>query len=212
MSTRQWPNKYHFHFTKPAVLVIDMQNDFCGEEGAYHRNDPEVFQVASIQEMVPRLQRFLAVAREIGFPVVFCKYLLDDHARDGGVYVTARPFLLKEGLRRNTWGGEIIDELRPLEDDFVVEKSRYSGFYNTNLEVVLRALDVDTLLFTGVATNVCVESTIRDAFFRDYQCVLVEDCCKAWNDPAHLATINNVIHGFGMVLTSEEILSELTKK
>jgi len=205
----KWENEYHFNFLHPVILVIDMQNDFCHEEGAYHRNDPQAFQVVAIKEMIPRLQHFLTEMRKKEIPVLFCKYLVDDQARDAGIYVKIRPFLLKEGLRRNTWGGEIIDELKPSKNDFIVEKPRYSAFYNTNIDVVLRALDTKTLFFTGVATNVCVESSIRDAFFRDYQCVLVEECCKAWDEESHLAAIRNIIHGFGMVMVSDEVLDAL---
>jgi len=205
----KWENKYRFHFSHNVVIVVDMQNDFCHEDGAYHRNDPQTFQVGGIKQMIPSLQFFLSEMRKKEVPIVFCKYLIDDEARDAGIYVKARPFILKEGLRRNSWGGEIVDGLKSKKNDFIIEKSRFTAFYNTNMEIVLKSLKAETLFFTGVATNVCVESSIRDAFFRDYQCVLVEDCCKAWNEEFHLATIRNVIHGFGMVMTSDEILDAL---
>jgi ureidoacrylate peracid hydrolase len=204
-----WENTYSFDFSHPVVLVIDMQNDFCHQNGVYHRNDPQTFPVSGIGEMIPRLQRFLTQMRKRAIPITFCKFLIDDRARDAGVYLKVRPFLFKEGLRRNSWGGEIVDELRPLKDDFVVEKSRFSAFYNTNMEVILRSLKAETLFFTGVATHVCVESSIRDAFFRDFQCVLVEDCCKSWNEESHLGAIRSVIHGFGMVMASDEVLDAL---
>lgn len=205
----KWEHKYHFNLSHNVVIVVDMQNDFCHEDGAYHRNDPQTFQVGGIKQMIPRLQFFLSEMRKKEVPIVFCKYLIDDEARDAGIYVKARPFILKEGLRRNSWGGEIVDGLKSKKNDFIIEKSRFTAFYNTNMEIVLKSLKAETLFFTGVATNVCVESSIRDAFFRDYQCVLVEDCCKAWNEEFHLATIRNVIHGFGMVMTSDEVLDAL---
>jgi len=205
----KWEQKYHFNFSHNVVIVVDMQNDFCHEDGAYHRNDPQTFQVGGIKKMIPRLQFFLSEMRKKEVPIVFCKYLIDDEARDAGIYVKARPFILKEGLRRNSWGGEIVDGLKSKKNDFIIEKSRFTAFYNTNMEIVLKSLKAETLFFTGVATNVCVESSIRDAFFRDYQCVLVEDCCKAWNEEFHLATIRNVIHGFGMVMTADEALDAL---
>jgi ureidoacrylate peracid hydrolase len=205
----KWENRYSFDFLRPVVLVIDMQNDFCHPDGVYHRNDPRTFQVDGIRDMIPRLQHFLMEIRKKEISIVFCKYLIDDQARDAGVYVKVRPFLIKEGLRKNSWGGDIIDELKPMKNDFIVEKPRYSAFYGTNMDVVLRSLKAVTLFFTGVATNICVESSIRDAFFRDYECVLVEDCCKAWNEESHLATVRNVIHGFGMVMASDEVLDAL---
>lgn len=206
----KWNNRYQFDFSRPAVMVVDMQNDFCHKNGAYHRNDPQTFKVSGTQAMIPTLKRFLGEARGKRIPVVYVKYFIDADGRDAGLGVKARPFLLKEGLRRDTWGGEIVEGLEPSENDFVVEKPRYSAFYNTNMEVVLRGLKVETLFFTGVATNVCVESSIRDAFFRDYKCVLVEDCCRAWTEEAQNASIMNIIHGFGMVMTSDEVLASLT--
>ncbi len=208
----KWNNKYHFELANPVVLVIDMQNDFCDENGAYHRNDPLTFPVGGMKPMISRLQHFLSEARGNAMPILYVKYLVDDQGRDVGLHTkTPRPFLLKEGLRRNTWGGEIVEALKPLPGDFIIEKSRYSAFYNTKLEIVLRSLRVKTLLVTGVATNVCVESTIRDGYFRDYPCVLVEDCCQAWNEESHLAAVRNVLHGFGMVMTSEEVIGALSK-
>lgn len=201
----KWNNIYQFKFTNPVVLVIDMQNEFCHEQGVFCRNDPIKFNVTNIQHMIPKLKIFLDHMRKRGIPIIYCKTLFSDDAKDAGLYVKTRSFLLKEGLRRNDWGSEIVDDLYPLEGDYIVEKSRFSAFYNTNMEIVLRALKAETLFFTGVATNVCVESTIRDAFFRDYQPVLIEDCCRAWKEEAHLATINNVLYIFGMVMNSEEI-------
>jgi ureidoacrylate peracid hydrolase len=208
----KWKNKYHFELGHPVVLVIDMQNDFCDENGAYHRNDPLTFPVRGMKAMIFRLQHFLAEARKNGTAILYVKYLVDDQGRDVGLHAkTPRPFLLKEGLRRNTWGGEIVEALKPFPGDFIIEKSRYSAFYNTKLETVLRALRAETLFLTGVATHVCVESTIRDAYFRDYPSVLVEDCCQAWNEESHLAAVRNVLHGFGMVMTSAEVLEALQK-
>jgi len=209
----KWENIYEFSFSHPVVMVIDMQNDFCHQGGVYYRNNPQTFNVSGIKKMIPTLVHFIGQLRRKKIPVVFCKYLLDDQARDAGIYLRARPFLRKEGLRKNTWGGDIIDELEPLKNDFIVEKSRYSAFYNTNLEVVLRSLKAETLFFTGIATNLCVESSLRDAFFRDYQCVLVEDCCKAWNEEYHLAAVRNVIHGlFGMVVASSDLLASIAQE
>ncbi len=206
----KWDNRYQFNITRPAVIVVDMQNDFCDKDGAYHRNDPKTYNISRAHAMIPTLKRFLDEARKKQMPIVYVKTFIDDQGRDAGIYAMARPFILKEGLRKNTWGGKIVEELPPSQNDFIVEKSRYSAFYNTNMEVVLRGLKVETLFFTGVATNVCVESSIRDAFFRDYQCVLVEDCCRAWTEEAHHATLMNVIHGFGMIMTTDEVLAGLS--
>ena len=77
---------------------------------------------------------------------------------------------------RDTWNTDIVSELQPQSDDIVIWESRYSGFYQTELDSVLKRLNAKYLVFTGCTTSVCVESTVRDAMFRDYSCVLLEDC------------------------------------
>ena len=97
----KWENKYQFNFVHNVVVVVDMQNDFCHEDGAYHRNDPKIFQVAGIREMIPGLQFFLSEMRKKEIPIVFCKYLIDDQARDAGIYVKARQFILTQFLHHS---------------------------------------------------------------------------------------------------------------
>jgi len=108
-----------------------------------------------------------------------------------------------------TWEAEIHPGLAPLSEEKVVYKHRYSAFYNTDLETALRCLEVTDLIITGVMTNLCCESTARDAFFRDYRVFFPLDATGAANEELHLATLKNLAYGFAFVTTTDEILGGL---
>ena len=106
-----------------------------------------------------------------------------------------------------TWGAEIIDELKPQPGDITIKKQRYDGFFGTNLDLILRTLGIRYLLFIGTATNICVESTIRHAYFLDYFPILVSDAVRQLGpDVTQQATIFNVQSTFGWVTTSDHLL------
>ena len=110
----------------------------------------------------------------------------------------------------STWDWEIIDELVPEPDDIVVDKNRYSGFSNTELNAILHTYNIKYLVFLGIATNVCIESTLRDAYFNEYFCILVSDGCgNAGPDYTQEATIWNVSALFGWVTTSSDFIKAL---
>jgi nicotinamidase-related amidase len=102
----------------------------------------------------------------------------------------SRPFLRTEGLRRGTWGAEVVAEMPP--PDYEVEKTRYSAFHNTSLEPLLRGLSVDTVMLAGVITNVCVEATARDAFHRDFRVVVLRDCVSGFSRELHDASLRTM--------------------
>jgi ureidoacrylate peracid hydrolase len=186
-----------------AVLVIDVQNDFCHEDGGLSKLG--AYELELIQPMVPKLSAFVDAARAAGIPVVWVKTEYDDATtssrwsrRRGGEEVRI--------CRPGTWGAEWYG-LDPAEDEIVVVKHRYSPFVNAPLETVLRAQGFETLLLTGVTTNVCVESTARDAFMRDYQVVVVSDCVAASDSATNEASLQNIRRHFGAVLSSQDIES-----
>lgn len=172
-----------------AVLVIDMQNDFGSEGGMFHRAGIDI---APIRQAVAPTARVLAAARRKGLPIV---YLVMQHREDladlGDALAPHRikhaplnvgaPAISPTGavgrvLVAGGWGTEILPELAPESGDLVVPKHRYSGFFETPLDGILRGKGIRTLVVTGCTTSVCVDSTIRDAMFRDYRCLLLEDC------------------------------------
>jgi ureidoacrylate peracid hydrolase len=172
-----------------AVIVVDMQNDFGSKGGMFERAGIDI---SGIQKAVPPTARVLDAARKAGVKVLYLKMAyqpdLSDlgepdsvnrvrHLQLGvGQHVTAPDGSPSRVLVRDTWNSEIVDALKPHADDVVLYKTRFSGFYKTDLDERLRDLGVRHLIITGCTTSICVESTVRDAMFRDYLCVLLTDC------------------------------------
>jgi ureidoacrylate peracid hydrolase len=149
--------------------------------------------------------RLIDAAHAAGVQVIFARNHYDP------VYVseTQRARLRRVGwdipyCRQGTWGADFY-RVAPAANDIVVTKHRFDAFYGTDLEIVLRANKIRNLILAGVATNVCVESTLRSAFFRDFEIVLIEDCCAARNVRAHEATLDNVRQYFGIVASADEV-------
>jgi ureidoacrylate peracid hydrolase len=172
-----------------AVIVVDMQNDFGSKGGMFERAGIDI---SGIQKAIAPTARVLDSARKAGIRVVYLKMAyqpdLSDlgesdsvnrvrHLQLGvGQHVTAPSGAPSRILVRDTWNTDIVDELEPHAHDIVLYKTRFSGFYKTDLDERLRALGVKHLVVTGCTTSICVESTVRDAMFRDYLCVLLTDC------------------------------------
>ena len=172
-----------------AVLVIDMQNDFGAEGGMFHRAGIDI---SMIRQAVEPTRRVLDAARRAGMPVIYLKMGFRPDLSDAGPVHSpnlARHQLFGVGtevrapdsrasrvLVRDTWNTDILAELAPRPGDAVLYKHRFSGFFETGLDERLRRLGARQLIVTGCTTSICVESTIRDAMFRDYSCVLLEDC------------------------------------
>jgi ureidoacrylate peracid hydrolase len=174
---------------RTAVIVVDMQNDFGSKSGMFDRAGIDI---SGIQKAVTPTAHVLELARNAGIKVIYLKMAyqpdLSDlgdpdsvnrvrHLQLGvGQNVTAPDGSPSRVLIRDTWNSDILDELEPRADDIVIYKTRFSGFYKTDLDARLRDLDIKNLIITGCTTSICVESTVRDAMFRDYLCVLLGDC------------------------------------
>lgn len=183
------PQEISIEPARTAVIVVDMQNDFGSRGGMFERAGVDI---SGIRQVISPTARALAAARNAGIRIVYLKmaYLPDlsdlgapdsvnrvRHLRLGvGQTVTAPDGTKSRILIRDTWNSEIVRELTPEPGDLVIYKTRFSGFYNTDLHDRLQAAQVRYLIVTGCTTSICVESTVRDAMFRDYQCVLLGDC------------------------------------
>jgi ureidoacrylate peracid hydrolase len=188
---------------RACVLVIDVQNEFCARDGAFHRVGHEI---DLVEAMVPRLLTLIERAREAGCPVIFVRANYDEHflAPNWGD-PDIRCNLTVPRCRTGTWGFDFY-KVQPLPHEIVVTKHRYSAFIETELDTILRSLGVETLILTGVATNVCVESTARDGFMKDYYIVVVDDCTGTSAATAQEATLDNIRNYFGRVASSAEIV------
>jgi ureidoacrylate peracid hydrolase len=188
------------------VLVnIDDQNDFLHSNGWYARNGIDI---SHMQRVVEPTKALVAEWRRRGLPVVWTRHGMRG-AEDAGPFLQLRPFLAEGGLRIGTWGAEILAELEPVADDWYVEKNRLSAFFQTNLELVLRGLGAETILLTGVLTNQCVGATCKDALFRDFKPIVVEECTGTTLPHLHGPAIEMISAGWGQVNTLERTLGEL---
>jgi len=175
--------------TNTAVIVVDMENDFAARGGMFDRAGIDI---SGAQKVIAPTAKVLSAARAAGMKIIYLKMgyhpdLSDLGAPDSvnrtrhlkfGVGQTIRAPAGRESriLIRDTWDTDIVDELKPQASDITIYKTRFSGFYRTDLDATLKKLGIKYLIITGVTTSICVDSTVRDAMFRDYLCVLLKDC------------------------------------
>jgi ureidoacrylate peracid hydrolase len=195
--------KWEFERDRSVLLVIDMQNDFV-LEGA-------ILEVKEARNQIPAIRRLIGKCRELGVPVIYTVQETD--ALFCPLEVAAFPPLREAGMRAGSEGIKIIDELTPEPDDIIIRKRRFSAFYQTDLELILRNIrgpgnQVDTVIICGTVTNICCESTARDAYFRDYKVVFGTDICSANTPESHNATLVNM-EIFGRPLDCETIICAL---
>jgi len=160
--------KYPITPEKTAMLVVDMQNDFV-QEGA-------PIEVPRARAMVPRLNRLLDICRAHKILVIYIHHVIRGGDIDAGRLADHHAAVRNnKALLAGTSGVEIYEALKPHFGDLVVAKPRYSAFYGTDLEAILRSKGIDTLIVGGTVTNVCCDSTTRDAFSRDYKVIFLSD-------------------------------------
>jgi ureidoacrylate peracid hydrolase len=190
---------------RTALVHIDLQNDFLHADGWYATSGIDI---AHMQRVIEPVKRLTGAARERGVPVVWTRHGTRG-VDDGGPFMQLRPFLRDGGLRVGTWGYDILAELEPRAGDWFVEKNRLSAFFNTNLELVLRALHADTILVTGVLTNQCVAATSKDAMFRDFKPIVVADATGTTLPHLHEPALEMISVGWGEVRSLDDALAEL---
>jgi ureidoacrylate peracid hydrolase len=195
-----------------ALVVVDVQNDFVSPKGSAAKRGEDVS--ASVA-MVPNLIRLIDEGRRVGLTIVYIRTTHSDWTdTPSWIYRSSQ----KSGLntcREGTWGAELYEGISPLPSERVVIKHRYSAFINTDLNTVLKARGIQSVLVCGVATNVCVETTARDAYMFDYYVTMIDDCSAAYESKLHMGTLENMRRHFGLVASSNEIIetwSGLEKK
>ncbi|MDH5806109.1 MAG: isochorismatase family cysteine hydrolase [Candidatus Methanomethylicaceae archaeon] len=178
-----------------AILVIDMLNDFIKGSLKCERAN----------KIIPNIQKLLELARKKNIPIIYCN---DAHYEiDFEIINKWGPHALK-----GTKGAEIIPELKPSEKDFIIEKHTYSSFYETGLEPLLKSLKINTLILTGIHTNICIKHTAADAFFRGYKIIIVKDCVEAFTQEDHEQGLKYLEFVYNAKITSlNEIINELEK-
>lgn len=188
-----------------ALVLIDVQNDFCHPDGSLSKAGQDV---SAAVAMVPRLVGLVDSARAAEVPVVFVR-TTHDETNDSVAWLNRRAagpgsVTTQATCRTASWGAEFY-EVAPLPGETVITKHRYSAFVGTNLDLTLRTMGVESLLFTGVATEVCVESSLRDGLFAEYFVSMVDDCCATYAPELHEGSIRAVAKNFGTVVGGAEL-------
>jgi len=193
-----------------ALLVVDMVNDFCADGGLISKDGRDI---TAAKALGARLPAFIDEARKAGVLVVFirCVYTTERNFYLSDVWLEQAARKRKGGYtsipvcRDGAWEGDYYCDVRPQAGDVVVTKHRYAAFHNTDLDLILRSNGVRTVAITGVVTNVCVETTAREAFVRDYYVIAVDDGCAAYSDADHKASLSNIDRFFGEVATIRQV-------
>lgn len=180
-------DKSESDFVKPAVVVIDMINDFV----------TGIFKNKRAEKIIPNVRQLVNFARENKIPVV---YVNDAHMPDVDVEFDVWPQHAVAG----TLGAQVVDELEPEKSDFVLHKRRYSAFQGTDLDQLLRELKVDTLILTGVVTDICIQHTAADAFFRGYRIIVPVDCVEANDEQTQKAALDYLKRIYGCEITGKD--------
>ncbi len=184
---------------RSALLVIDMQKFFL---------DPSspTFTSGGLA-IVPNLKMLVKEFRQANRPVIYTCHVHHPEGIDAGIMKWWWQGMCIEGTPES----RVIDEIAPLPNEKIVYKRRYSAFYNTDLETVLRCLKIEDLVITGIMTNMCCESTARDAYFRDYRVFFLADGTGTIDEEMHLASLLNLAFGFAFVTTAEWIMAQMSR-
>lgn len=215
------PQRAEIDLARTALVIVDMQNDFLHPDGWFPRAGVDV---APLLAIVPQLTALSAAARRAGLPVIWLNWgvradraelsaaILDKASAGGTRPIYADPSVPGRGriLVASDWGAEVIDALKPHAPDLLVHKHRLSGFHDNELDSILRNRGIDTLLFAGINTDRCVFSTLCDASFHGYGCLMVEDACATPSPPFVTDAILYLVRLlYGATLRSDDLIAAL---
>jgi len=214
------PEPIEIEVSKTAILVVDMQNAFVHQGGYF---DIIGHDIAATGRIISPCQKIVSTARQKGIKIIYLQmgYSPEWIDKVEPLYPARYKSKVLSLMHQNpelrdklpihgTWGASIIEELYPHQSDIVIQKQKHDGFIGTNLDNILRSNNIRYLIFTGTATNICVESTLRHAFSLDYFAILIADAVSQIGSSTNQeATIFNVRSAFGWVATSEMLLKAI---
>lgn len=191
---------------KTALMVIDMQNAFCHPKGSL--TTQRGFDTSALRGAVEPCRVLVEAARAISLPLIFTQYVYRaDYADAGWRMREVTPEIIGSGsLAAGTWDADFVEGLKPQAHDIVVQKNRPSAFYSTPLESYLRSMASESLVICGVTTNICVETTARDAGQRDYRTFVVADATAEMEPDRHDGALKALALMFARVLSVDEVL------
>ncbi|MSO64656.1 MAG: cysteine hydrolase [Alphaproteobacteria bacterium] len=189
-----------------ALIVVDMQNGFLSPKGSIAKLGRDWSRLAAA---IPGVQRLLAGARQARLPIFHTQFVYEADYRDSGPRVREQnPGLIEVGLcAAGSWDAEIAPECAPRPGEVVIIKNRPSSFYSTRLEGYLRSQKIRSVVVCGVTTNICVETTVRDAAQRDYRTFVVRDAVGEVEEDRHTVALKSMEYLFARVMTVDEVLA-----
>ena len=204
---------YTMEIKKTAVLVVDMQNDFVRVGGS--------MSLQSCRDAIPYATKILEACRQVKMPVIYLKFITGPEETLVWTWSPQEYPPEKccwkhhkrhyEDIRKEAEVSDIIEELYPEAEDYIVEKYGYNGFYNTNLEAILQANHIEYLVVFGALTPICVDDTIAGAFERQFKVLAVSDAMGTFDAEFHKTSLRRINMKYGRVLNTEEFLKELTE-
>jgi len=217
------PEEVKIDTNRTAVVVVDMQNSFASKGGMFDLVGQDI---SVAKNVIEANKKVIEAARAAKIKVIYLLMSYEpDLSNSGGpdspnwhkefglVVMRQKPELKGKILIRGTWDEAVVDELKPKPEDIIVRKARYSGFVGTNLDQILKTYNIKYLMFTGIATNVCLESTLRDAFFREYWPIVISDATNNAGPPfTQQGTLWNVEALFGWVTTAQDFVKAISIK
>ncbi|MGL4367196.1 MAG: cysteine hydrolase family protein [Brevinemataceae bacterium] len=212
------PYTFNFEIDKSALLIIDMQRDFCYEQGFGEALGNDVFATKAI---IPTVETMLKEARKHGLLVIHTREGhrpdLTDLPHNKLIRGNGEKRIGDEGpmgriLVRGEYGHDIVDELKPIEGEPVIDKPGKGAFYQTDLETILKNKGIKYIFVAGVTSHVCVSTTIREANDRGFECLMLTDCSAAFDERDHLDTIHQITQQggiFGWAASSQDVIKAL---
>lgn len=191
-------HKMEINKEKTALIVVDMQKFFLEPSS-------KTFTCGGLA-VIPNIKKLISAFRNAGRPVIFAQHIHHPDRIDAGILGWWWEGMCVEDSPES----EIHPELKPLKNEKIIKKHRYSAFYNTDLEIILRCQNIEELVICGVMTNMCCESTARDAYYRDFKISFLADATGSINEEMHLASLLNLSLGFAYITTAEDIISSLS--
>lgn len=185
--------------TKSALLVVDMQNFFMDRASpTYTCGGPAI---------LPNVKKLITAFRETRRPVIYTRHVHHPERLDAGIMGWWWEGMCVEGSPES----EVVASIAPLPHEKVILKHRYSAFFDTDLATILRCLKVEDIVIAGIMTNMCCESTARDAYYRDYRVFFPADATGTINEEMHLASLINLAFGFAVITTTADLESSVTE-
>ena len=206
---------YDINKTRTALIVVDVQNGFASEGGSYHQMGMDI---SKYQDVIPRIANLISLCRQFNIPIFYTQAIREASGIDLLTHfhnilpksreerINKKPICIKD-----TWDADIVDAIKPSNDDHIIIKRRDSAFQDTEIEVWLKSLGINTLIFAGIDTSICVETSLRDAFNRGYDTILISDATASSNQKHYMSTIEVTREYYGLVIDTQELANYLNQ-